>query len=186
MELILRTINPHLHEQCLAKWEKKDIHGVLCCCMNNTAGLYFVLDNMQTLKEAGKYEEALLFAYTGTRTNWSRLGMRYINLLFKAADRQKLVEAGEPIPAFDSLQLYRGVGGSGPARRVHSYSWTGSLEKAVWFAKRAKIFGCADPAVFTITVQREHILAYSHDREEAEYLLALPLPSKPKRVMSIK
>ena len=181
MDLILYTNNPYMREQALKAWEERNIMGVLCS-MENTAGLAFVFDNIAILKEAGKYEEALMMAYTGTRVNWSGWGLDVIKFMFNRADRGKLAEAGDPIPEKDMFQVYRGVGGNGRARRVQGFSWTGSLERALWFANRAKVFGLNDPAVFTVTVPRESILTYCNDRQEEEYLLSLPLPSKPKRV----
>ena len=52
-------------------------------------------------------------------------------------------------------------------------------KEAGWFAKR---FNLTDPAVFTITVPHSSIMACTMDRNEAEYLVKLPLPTKPKRL----
>ena len=111
--------------------------------------------------------------------------MNVIGLMFDLADHEKLIQAGDPVPDQETFTVYRGVGGNGRARRVNGYSWTSSFDTAVWFAKRAKLFGLNDPAVFTVTVPRETIMACCNERDEREYLLRLPLPVKPKRVKGI-
>ena len=184
MELNLQTVDFGLERQALKAWNKGNVSGVLIC-MSNTSCLAFVFDNMQVLKEKEKYEEALLDAYVGTRTNWHFWSLDVLEMMFTVADSEKLAQAGDPIPDRQLFTLYRGVGGNGKARRVTGFSWTSSLDKAIWFAKRAKLFGLNDPAVFTVTVPRENVLAYCNERDEHEYLLRLPLLAKPKRVKAI-
>jgi cell division protein FtsL len=44
-----------------------------------------------------------------------------------------------------------------------------------WFAKRSCDLNLSDPAVYTITVPNESVMACFRDRNEVEYLLRLPL-----------
>ena len=180
----MQTVDSHLRDGALEAWNDGNIEGILCL-MPNTRGLAFVFDNIYLLKETGKYEEALFSVYIGTRTNWAYWDMDIIRWMFKEADPEKLAQAGDPIPEQQLFTVYRGVGGNGRARRVNGLSWTDLLDKAIWFAKRAKIFCLNDPAVFTVTVPRESVLACCNERNEHEYLLKLPLPVKPKRVKGI-
>ncbi|RJR43987.1 MAG: hypothetical protein C4576_13785 [Desulfobacteraceae bacterium] len=149
--------------------------------LQNTYCLAFVFDNMFILKEAGLYERALLCAWTGTRTNYANWSLGVLDYLFQFADPEMLRTAGDPIPDASTFTLYRGVSGRGPARRVNGISWTESPNVAAWFANRFKELG--DPAVFRVTVSRDQVMACCNEREESEYLLRLPLPVKPKRVL---
>ena len=66
--------------------------------------------------------------------------------------------AGDPLPE-PTFTLYRG--GAGRADRHDEsggFSWTASRERAQWFADRFPILH--DPAVYTVTVGEESILAY--------------------------
>ena len=188
-EIIMPNLNfihgglPHrqyIKEAWIKCWNdpQKDILSVLVL-MDNTAGLAFVLWNHYALQKMGKYEEALLSAYIGTRTNFSNYSMDDIRFLFNIADKEKLRAAGEPMPKQESFTVYRGVSGRASKRRVNGFSWTESPNTAAWFAKR---FNLEDPAVFTVTVPMYSILARVTDRNESEYLLELPLPVKPKRL----
>lgn len=140
----------------------------------------FIFDNRHLLKEMDRYEEALLYAYQATRTNNSHWSMDVLRFLFELADIEKLRTAGDPIPDQETFTLYRGVSGQGRKRRVNSFSWTDLPGTAAWFASR--FCNLPDPAVFTITVPNEIVMACCRDRNENEYLLRLPLPVKPKRL----
>jgi len=176
----LDTVSWHSKDLALKDWNKGDIKGVLTY-MPNTYYLTFVFDNLIRLLAIGKYEETLLFAYTITRTNWVHWDFNVIKWLFEIAEPDKLRAAGDPISAQDKFILYRGVNGKGLKRRVNGYSWTSSLEKAIWFAKRFLILS-ENPGVYQVTVQKKDILAVINDREEQEYILRLPLPVRPKRI----
>ncbi len=167
-------------DEVIKSWKEGNIEGIFCF-MPNTYCLGFVEDNAIRLLAIGKYEEALLSAHTGTRTNWAHWAIGSIKWLFEMADPDKLRAAGDPIPQQDSYTLYRGVCGKGPKRRVNGYSWTALLDKAVWFAKRFSVL-YEDPAVYQVTVQEKDILAVYNGREEKEYILRLPLPARPKRI----
>ncbi len=180
-ELNIRTIDKHplVMKMSMKYWKEGDVVGVLSM-MSNERSMCFVADNWHLLKEIGRYEEALLHAYQMTRTNYSDWSMHLLRFLFRQADIQKLRATGDPIPDQETFTLYRGVSGQGRKRRVNSLSWTDSPSIAAWFARRFS--DLPDPAVFTITVSNEIIMACCRDRNENEYILRLPLPVKPKRL----
>lgn len=182
MKLDTRAIPAYHVDEAVKCWKAGDIKGVLIM-MPNTACLAFVCDNWKQLKDIGKYEEALLSAYVGTRVNHSLYSMDLLMFLFKIADHEKLRKAGEPVPEQAEFTLYRGVSGVGRKRRVTSFSWTESVDIAAWFAKR--FVDLPDPAVFKVVVPNEQVMAYCNEREEKECLLRLPLPVKPKRVKEL-
>ena len=160
-------------------WVEGDVLQILMW-LDNTAELAFVCDNHEALLQRGLYEIALVNAYQDTRTNFKAWDPCMIGHLFSIADPVKLRTAGDPMPTKkDTYTLFRGVAGIGKARRVNGMSWTDSLETAKWFANR---FSLDDPAVFTVTVPDECVLAYLTGRNESEYLLRLPLPARPKKV----
>jgi len=170
MDLNLSTVEPQLIELAKKALAEGNIFGVMGY-MPNTSRLAFVVDNFPVLKERGVYEEALLDAYTGTRTNFSRWSFDLINYLFELADRKKLLECGEPLPGDGPFTVYRGVSGRGAARRIRGMSWTGSIERAIWFAKR---FVFEKPAVFKATVEKRLVYAFCNDRKEEEFLVKIP------------
>jgi hypothetical protein len=150
---------------------------------SNEFSLDLVYWNMEDLKALSLYEPALLQAFTATRTNNHRWPLPEIRSLFDQCDRTRLKQAGDPLPGPGPFRIYRGVGGRGPARRVCGFSWTGSLERARWFADRAVGWGLHDPGVYQITVDESYVFAYvgSH-RNEAEFIV-MPSPAmKPKRI----
>lgn len=168
-----------LYEDALENWSKGDIEGVFCT-MSNEVCLFFVVNNLPRLIAKGKYEEALLNSYIGTRVNYSHWDFFVIKRLFDLADPKKLRAAGDPVPEGDTFTLYRGISGKKGKRRVNGYSWTSSLNKAKWFATRFEHL--ENPAVYKVTVPREWVLAFSNERQEAEYILKLPLPVRPRRL----
>lgn len=161
-----------LHERALEAFRKGDALGILCTASNEQA-LDIVLLNARALRDRGIYEEALLEAYIGTRANWSRWSVKDLRQLFKMADREKLLAAGDPLPPGDTFTLYRGVSGAPRRRRPKGLSWTSSPEKAEWFASRLPL---PDPAVYRATVRREDVLAYSNGRSEEDFLVWVEKP----------
>jgi hypothetical protein len=185
-ELNTRVIpkDPFTFERTMEAWEKGDIEEVLMW-LGDERRMGFVADNWYVLQEKGFYEKALLKAHAGIRINYAHWGIDVLRFLFRVADIEKLRRAGDPIPDKSTFTLYRGVSGKTRKRRVNSFSWTESPNIAAWFATRFKGCGIGDPAVFTITVPNESIMAHILDRNEAEYLVKLPLPTKPKRLKEL-
>ena len=89
---------------------------------SNEYGLALVSRNIHALLEAGLYERALLYAFTGTRTNNRGWPLDTLRWLLGLADRGRLLEAGDPLPPGETFTLYRGVAGAGAARRVRGLS----------------------------------------------------------------
>lgn len=181
MELDLKVMGdePIMLRMAKENWDRGDIEGVLVC-MSNETHMAFLADNFPLLKDRGLYEKALLRSYRSTLTNHAGWSLDALRFFFEIADIEKLRLAGDPIPTRESFTLYRGVSGVGRARRVNGISWTESPNIAAWFAKR--FAHLPDPAVFTVTVPRDSVMACTNGRNEKEYLLKLPLPTRPKRL----
>ena len=170
MDLNLSSVEPQLIELAKSALVENDILKVMGY-MPNTRRLVFVIDNYLELKQRGIYEEALFDAYIGTRTNFSRWSFDLIKYLFEKADRGKFFKSGDPLPGDGPFIIYRGISGCGAARRIRGISWTGSMERAIWFAKR---FDFEKPAVFEATVDKCLVYAYSNERSESEFLCKIP------------
>ena len=126
----------------------------------------------------------------GTSMNHSKWPIRTLRKLFDRADRDRLRAAGDPIPGVGPFTIYRGVGGRGRARHVRGLSWPASRERARWFAQRAQIFGLHDPAVYCVTVDACHVLAFvdsadANGRGEEEFVVLLPQTLRPVRLESV-
>jgi hypothetical protein len=182
VEMWLDPIPATLRGDALAELDRGDAVGFLCKA-GNEYGLDLIYFNEQALKKRDVYESALLHAFIGTRTNNARWSMRDLVYLFGSADRARLRAAGQPLPA-PPFNLYRGVAGRGPARRVRSFSWTASPERALWFAKRFP--GLHDPAIYTVTVGEADILEYVNDRQEQEFIVDLPASCRPVRFVACR
>lgn len=176
-DVILFDETAEYKEQALEYWKKGDIYGVIFSLRGRE--MAFVFDNLELLKEKGKYEEALFYAYTDVKMNYSHWSIQTLKYLFSKADIQKMRKVGDFIPNKKTFTLYRGVSGKGNKRRVNGFSWTESPNIAAWYANW---FERHDPAVFTVTVPNSCVMACCNDRNEKEYLLNLPLPVKPKRI----
>jgi hypothetical protein len=177
----LRKIPSELYAQARAAVEAKDAVTLAFLAGNNTRELWVLLDNLALVRTWDTYEEALLEALVGTRTNTRHVPLRLLHVLLKAADRQRLRAAGDPFGK-GPFTLYRGVSGYGEARRIRGVFWTGSLDVAWWFARR---WNLAYPAVYQLTLpDDQHILAHVADRKEDDYIVLLPedgAPPNPKR-----
>ena len=83
----------------------------------NHHGLVLVVRNASILRRRGLYEEALLDAWSMTRTNHVTWPPKVITRLFRLANRARLRALGDPLPGTGPFTLYRGVSGTGPLRR---------------------------------------------------------------------
>lgn len=138
--------------------------------LDNTAELYFVLDNLAWLKTLGKYEHALFNAYVDTRLNFSHWQLSMLRFLFRHADRPALLAAGDPLPGPGPFTVFRGVAGRGAKRRLRGLSWTADRDKAIWFAKRFAVTGIEGPAVFQTEIEAARVYAYTNGRSEQEFI----------------
>jgi len=177
----LESRNKKFRKDIIEYWEAKDIDSILTMLgmASGNNAMSFIADNFPNLIEMGKYESALLDAFTGVRNNLHNWSKDVIDYLFDVADSERMRAAGDKIPDKNSFILYRGVAGNGDARRVKGRSWTDSVNVAAFFAMR---FHLNDPTVFKITVPNNVILARFADRSESEYILKWPLFGKPKRI----
>jgi hypothetical protein len=149
--------------------ERGDVDELLMW-LDNTQELAFVADNIAWLKALGKYEHALLNAYTDTRLNLAGWQLSVLRFLFRIADRPALLAAGDPLPGPGAFTVFRGVAGTGAKRRLRGISWTADRDKAIWFAKRFVATGLAGPAVFQTEIEAARVYAYTNGRSEQEFL----------------
>jgi hypothetical protein len=174
--LAIPVITPALLDQAVEGLEQKNVLRFLGCANGNEYWLDLLAANVPLLKELDLYERGLLDALIASRTN-NYVHRDKIPLLIEHADRAKLLAAGDPLPGPGPFLLYRGVAGRGSARRVRGLSWTASLDRARFFARRYPELH--DPAVFRVTVSAEHVLAYTNERKEEEFLVILPKRTRP-------
>jgi hypothetical protein len=177
--LRLDGIPPALHAQACEALKAGDALGVVLSVGDNCRVMQFVWDNQVVLREAGLYEQVLLEAFVGTRTNHSDWPLDVLTFLFAGCDRDKLRAAGDPLPGPGPFVLYRGIAGHGPRRRRRGLSWTEDAERAQWFATR---FSLAHPMVLRVIVDETAVLAYVNDRQEREFVVVLPSTVQPVRV----
>jgi len=184
-DLDLRTVRQLLHDQAREAFAARDALGFVCSTDNQRA-LALVFDNLFALRAAGIYEQTLLQALTGTRTNHHRWSLGILMLLLEHADRDRLRAAGAPLPGPGPFTLYRGVHDPGPARKIRGLHWTSSPSTAARFATRFAEWGDAnDPAVFVVRVAASAVLAYVTDRGEDDYLVVLPPDVRPRRLLTL-
>lgn len=179
MELWIDPIPDVLRAAAAAAFADGDVCRFLGYAGSNTRHVDLVMMNAGPLLARGLYERALVEAFHRTRTNNHMHSVASLCALFAHADRARL-RAAEPLPGPGPFAIYRGVGGRGPARRVRGLSWTADIDKARWFAERARGWGLADPAVYTATVAEPDVLAYVNAREEQEFIV-FPDRLRPRR-----
>jgi hypothetical protein len=184
LNLWLDPFPPNLNDLARAALETRNALGFLSYASNEYS-LELVYCNAGPLESLGIYEVALLEAFTATRTNNRKWPIHELRWLFENADISRLRAAGDPLPSSGRFTIYRGVAGRGPARRVGGFSWTGSLDKARWFADRAGQWGLYDPAVYQLTVDESSILAYVNHRQEDEFIIVPSASMKPDRIDAV-
>jgi hypothetical protein len=130
--------------------------------------LSFLVDNFSQFKDSGIFEETLIEAFTGIRTNNSIEPPHFLKWLFSECDRVKLRRLGSPIPDSGPVEAFRGVAGHGRRRRLDGGSWTLSLDAACWFATR---WGLANPAILTATVDYAEVFCHWTERDKDELIV---------------
>src|SRR5262249_45965684 len=96
--LRLDEIPPALHAQATEALDAGDALGLVLSVGDNCRAMQFVWDNQAVLRDAGLYEQILLEAFTGTRTNHSDWSLGALTFLFAGCDRDKLRAAGDSLP----------------------------------------------------------------------------------------
>ena len=168
-----------LRPQALEAWARGDIFAVLGT-MSSDRYWTFMADNLRPLVAKGLLEEAFVHAYTGVRVNlWPYYSV--ISEVVSRVNRNKLRCLGDPFPPGAPWTVYRGVAGRGTTRRVRGYSWTIDRDLAQWFANRFASDGLENPAVFTTTIEQNIVLFYSNERQEKDFVVALPPKHPVKR-----
>jgi hypothetical protein len=160
--------------QAILDRSDSDIEGFLFRWFSSTTRLNFVVDHLAELRKCDLFEQALLCAWTGTKTNIRNWTRGFTQDIFAICDRDRLLAAGQPLPGSGPFELYRGVAGKGAARRKYGFSWTSSLAKARWFAAwHVHRYQLPNPTVYRTVVEKKDVLAYSNDRQEEEFLVLL-------------
>jgi hypothetical protein len=167
-KLNLRHVRVDFRDRARQAIQSRDGDGFVFSAVNRGSALALVEDNIQVLKKLDIYERCLLQAYVGCRSNNLNYCESVLKELFHFADASKLRNAGGPFPGPGPFRIYRGVAGTGRARRIKGFSWTGSLDIACWFATR---FALQNPSVFTTEIPEEEVLAHVNERGEEEFLV---------------
>ncbi len=166
--LALKHAHPLMHEQAIESFKNADPEGFVYTAIDNQHSLPLVAQNAAALKRQGIYEIALLRAFTGCRINNRHFSETQLQHLFELTDKKQLRSAGEPLPHAGPFVIYRGIAGTGRARRPHGFSWTSSLRVACGFALR---FNLPNPTVLTATVEESEVLACVITRSEEEFIV---------------
>lgn len=164
------TVCQEWHEHVRTAFERGDAEEFVQLATDNET-LAIVVDNYYALWERGMYEAALVEGYVWTKCDHRGWKFDYIKSLFDSGNREKLRNAGSPLQGTEPFTVYRGVHGSGEARRDCGLSWTGSLETACWFATK---FGDENIAVNIAQLRLQDIYCYYTKGDEDEYL-GIPL-----------
>ncbi len=159
-----------MRDQALEAIKDGDVVGFLAT-ENNEKGLEIVACNLRPLLANGLLERAFVEAWIRTRTNWVAFPLRTTRRILRHCGRERLRAAGDKIPSGDTFTLYRGVAGLGAMRRESGLSWTRSVERAAWFARRFERV-LEHPAVLTTEVSRAEVLFYSDGRNDDFALFA--------------
>lgn len=148
------------------------------------AAMRLVLENAYPLLKQGILEKAFMAGYVAGRVaSLALLNDTEMKFLLDLCDKEKLREAGEPLPPGDNFRLYRGVADGDDMRSARRWSWTSSPGKARRFAEDASNTHRTDnPAVFMLDVDRRQILAYTNQRQEQEYIVNVREKDKPIRM----
>jgi hypothetical protein len=176
--LVLSGIPPDLHAAARKAFARGDVERFLGYA-SNEAGLNLVQFNQAAMQARGVYERALCSAFLSTRTNHRHWSLAELQDLFAVADRARLRACGDPLPGPGPFAIYRGVAGLGQSRRIRGLSWTGSRDRAAWFAVR---FGLPCPGVYCLTVPEAAVLLYTNERKEDEFIVLLPQSARPVRL----
>lgn len=122
-------------------------------------GFQFILSNYKTLAKLGVLERNWMLAYTH-ESHFAATSMSQLQCVFDACSKEVLQKfypicAGDDFSNGERFSLFRGC--AGPNHR-RGFSWTASLDKAIWYAAHhAEYYGLDDVAVYTTVVRRDEI-----------------------------
>lgn len=181
MNLNLDLIYPTLHDDARKAFDAGDIVGFFGYASSDYY-LDLLIANAPAFKSAGRWEEAIVNAWTGSKYGGSDV-MVGILCFDPDLDRKKLLAAGDPLPAQEQFRLYRGGDHSG-------ISWTSDLEIAKFFGGREVGFlqfenpvtkrtekisvyreKPGPPEIWETTVSRDEVYFYYSGRNESEYVI---------------
>jgi hypothetical protein len=167
------TTEPWLEREALQAMESDDSSD-WAGFEDTGSWLPVVFRNREQLSARGTFERALLRAFRAFGdnggTHCERDAVEIEALFLTHANRDRLLEEGDPLPEGDDFVVFRGVAGTRERRREHGLSW--SLDRAVAerFAQAGKDLGLANPMVLEGSVRRADVLAYVSRRAEAEII----------------
>ena len=78
----------------------------------------------------------------------------------------------------DKITIYRGIQ---PNESAKGFSWSLSVDTAAWFAQRFEPKG----GVYSLTVNKKHVIAYINTRNEKEIIVDYTKIKEPKRVSNL-
>jgi hypothetical protein len=125
--------------------------------MHGASQLDLAIKNAGALQKRGVWEKAVIYAYT--REAADRRPLSSLRWILESVDRERLLEAGDPLPGPGPFVIYRGIANG---RRVSGPSWTSNLTLAAIFAAIAP---GRDPAVYVTTVPAADVFFYKFNNE---------------------
>lgn len=126
--------------------------------MHGASKMDLLIKNAGYFRETGRWEEALIYAYTRERDRRPLSSLRW---LLESADRARLLSCGDQLPGDGPFTLYRGVG---DRRRLGGPSWTSDVKLAAIFAAQAPV-PRRIPEVYTTTVAAANVFFYKAENE---------------------
>ncbi len=130
--------------------------------------LQFLLNNLGSFRDAGKFEEAVLALYSRHNDSFSSGGDAIVwNDLIEACDTKRLFNLGDPV-TFASTTIYRGS----ILGFKRGLSWTPDRQRAEHFAERWKNPSLGGGELYELDITDSEVLIYFQHRSEEEILLA--------------
>ncbi len=127
----------------------------------------FFQNNVESFREAGRFEEAVLVLYGRLNSPFSAGGDTNLwNTLFSACERTRLYSLGHPVTTASATVFRGSVTGL-----VRSLSWTPDRERAKRFAERWKDPSLGGGEVYQLDITKADILVYLKHRHEEEILV---------------
>ncbi len=127
----------------------------------------FLLNNLGSFKDAGKFEEAVLALYCRANGPFSSDGDTAVwNNLFEACDSSRLYNLGEPV-IFEAATIYRGS----VLGFKRGLSWTPNRQSVEQFAERWKDPSLGGGKLYELDITKTNVLVCLTNRREEEIIL---------------